>query len=101
MKVEISAEAERDLLEIEAYVASDKPAAARSLIKALLHQCKSLRSAPERGRIVGASRGIPIRRLVHGSYLIFYSVSTTEVRIYRIRHGAQLPSFLDDTDRTS
>lgn len=80
-----------ELLEIEAYVAADDAIAAERLTADLVDACMALEDAPERGPVIGSANGLRLRRLVHGQYLILYSVSVELVRIHRVVHGARSP----------
>ena len=44
---------------------------------------------PESYAVVGMLDGFPVRRKVHGNYLIFYSVDADVINVLRILHGAQ------------
>ena len=88
-QVRILRRAQIDLLEIQAYIARDNPAAAGEWIEAILDLISSLGEFPERGRmprdaILKASR---YRYLRHGEYLVFYKVLPSQVRVYRVIHG--------------
>ena len=51
--------------------------------------CLSLSRHPERFPVV-IDASEPLRRIVHGNYLIFYAVRSDHVRISRIIHSARL-----------
>ena len=94
MKVKFAAAAERELQELEAYIAQDDPAAARRTVEDIVHSCLALAHAPERGKAIAKKRGVTLRRLVRGSYLVVYSTIDDLVVIHRVRHGARSPRLL-------
>ncbi|MFQ5665311.1 MAG: type II toxin-antitoxin system RelE/ParE family toxin [Candidatus Binatia bacterium] len=81
--------AQADLLEIRAYIARDRPAAADSIVADILDLLGTLRRFPDRGAVPRDARlrRMGYRYLVHGEYLIFYKVLRSHVRIYRVVHG--------------
>ncbi len=85
----ISAEAQRDLLSVRDYIASDNPARAASYLDELLERCESIVdfpfAAPENLRNHANWRAIP-----YGSYVILYSVTDRSVRIRAVKHAATL-----------
>ena len=94
MKVVIPTRVRHEIFQIAFYVARDNPAAASRLNDALEARCLKLADNPDRGTRIATRRGIEIRRLVEGQYLIVYSVSSDEVRIHRITHAARSPRLL-------
>ena len=87
--VRVLRRAERDLLEIQAFVARDDPIAAGRLVDALVEALGRLERFPNRGarpRDERLRRG-GYRYLAHGEYLILYKVTRSGVRVYRIVHG--------------
>ena len=89
MKVVLSRESESDLFDIAVEIAKDSPRRARSYARELRASCLSLGRHPDRFRVV-IDTTEPLRRIVHGSYLIFYAVRSDHVRISRIIHSARL-----------
>ena len=94
MKVVIPRRVENELFEIALRVARDNPVAASKLADALEARCLKLADKPDRGAKIATRRGVTIRRLVEGQYLIVYSVASDQVRIHRISHGARSPRLL-------
>ena len=94
MKVSISPLAAAEIDGIEAFVAEDNAVAARRLSDDLVKRCIALGEAPARGVVVGKIRGQDVRRLVHGQYLILYSIVGDLVRIHRVVHGVRSPRTL-------
>ena len=73
---------------IFAYVSNFSVAAARRLNRRLVDAAFSLTELPDRGRLWrGAVRDL----VVIQPYIIRYVVTDDEVRILKIRHGAQRP----------
>lgn len=98
--VEITAAAEEDLREIHAFIARDRPVAARKLIAALERQVTNLEENPLRGVVIEEARllGLDYRHLLHGPYRTIYRVGSRRVWIVRVVHGARLigPDDLED-----
>jgi toxin ParE1/3/4 len=89
--VRVLRRAQLDLVEIQAYVARDRPEAAQALVDALVGRLRSLERFPQRGAVPRDARlrRAGYRYLAHGDYLIFYKVLSREVRVYRVLHGAR------------
>jgi addiction module toxin, RelE/StbE family len=84
MKVVITRAAERDLAEIQAYIAQDNVRAADRFIQRLLTACEALSTQSRRyPATVQDMRKRPL-----GDYLIFYRL-TTHVDVVRILHAAR------------
>ena len=83
----ISAEAQRDLLSIRDYIASDNPIRAETYIDELIDRCGDIVefpfAAPQNLRNHVNWRAIP-----YGSYVILYSVTDRSVRIRAVKHSA-------------
>jgi plasmid stabilization system protein ParE len=89
--VRVLRRAQLDLVDIQAYVACDRPGAAEGLIDALVSRLHSLERFPGRGAVPRDAhlRRAGYRYLTHAEYLIFYKVLTRQVRVYRVLHGAR------------
>ena len=90
--VRVLRRAQIDLLEIQAYVIRDNPAAALALIQRLLALLTRLETLSERG---GVPRDTHLRRagyryVRHGEYLVFYKVRRSLVHVCRVVHGRRL-----------
>ena len=88
MRVEISAEAERDLRKIALHIADDDPQAAMRFVSKLRAACAALSDFPERFPLVPRYEQERIRHRAVGNYLILYRVDDERVTIIHIRHGA-------------
>jgi len=88
MRVEITAEAERNLSEITLHIAEDSPAAAADFLRRLRDACDGLSDFPERFPLVGRFAELAIRHRVVGNYLIFYRVESDRVSVLHVLHGA-------------
>lgn len=88
MKVAITDPAEADLESIGDWIARDNPARAVSFVKELRQACFAIGTRPRAHAFVAHRRAEGIRRRVHGSYLIFYRV-TTLVEIVHVLHDAR------------
>ena len=90
-EVFLSQDALGDLERIVAYIAPHNPAAAERLGNQLLDMALSLRSLPERGRIVPEFRRPELREVIFRSYRIIYRTNQAGERLEIIRfwHGAR------------
>ena len=91
MKVVISAQARADLQGIGDWISRDSPRRARSFVRELVERCQNLAAKTARYPVMTTVRGRPIRRCVHGAYLVFFEIEPTSaiVRVLRILHGAR------------
>lgn len=87
-RVTFSGASRKDLADIVVHIATHSPNAALHFHDELLKRCEALSATPDMGVQVYTR----VRRLVFGSYLIFYRVMPDRVQIVRILHGArQIP----------
>ena len=86
--VRILRSAQRDLSEIAAYLRGDAPAGAERTIDDLLSGIDRLGELPESGPVPRDERlrRLGFRYLARGRYLVFYKVTRSQVRIYRVLH---------------
>jgi toxin ParE1/3/4 len=89
VKVVFSQSAEKDLEDIADWIALDNPERAGSFVAELIRTCKSIGRAPRSYPLADKSRDPTLRRHVYGSYLIFFDISTKEVEILHVVHGAR------------
>ncbi len=80
--------AERDLNEILAYIAADKPGAAARFVGKLKDRCQLLAEQPTLGKECRELRP-GYRRFSVDNYIIFYRLSGSDVEIVRVIHGAR------------
>ena len=87
-EVRIIRSAQRDLSEIAAYLRCDTPAAAERTLDELLGGIDRLGLLPESGPVPRDPRlaRLGFRYLARGRYLVFYKVTSAQVRIYRVVH---------------
>ena len=84
----ISQAAERDLDEILAFIAQDKPGAAMRFVSRLRSRCTPLARQPFVGE--DCSLLLPrMRRVTFEGYLIFFRVDRDAAVIVRVIHGAR------------
>jgi plasmid stabilization system protein ParE len=88
MKVEISAEAERDLESIGDHIARDNPARAITFLRELRSKCLGLAELPNGFPLVRRYEHLGVRRRLHGNYLIFYRREAERIVVLHILHGA-------------
>jgi toxin ParE1/3/4 len=88
MKVILAATARADLREIGLRIASDNTPRAITFVQELMDRCLSLSEHPERFP-VAVERKLPLHKMTHAGYLIFYTVGDSKVDILRIVHGAR------------
>ena len=90
MRVVFSIEARTDLSDVAAYIAGrGAQRRAWTFIRELRATCAQLAIHSGRFAVVTTYRGRSIRRAVHDNYLIYYSVSETEVVIVRVLPAAR------------
>lgn len=84
----LTAMARDDLQQIARFIARDNPVRAKSFVGELRKQCELLLEQP----VLGVSQedcAKGLRRISHGSYLIFYCQVENDIRIERVLHGAR------------
>src|SRR6266849_10971704 len=82
--------AERDLEQIRARIARDKPIAAEKFIKNLRKSVGRLRRFPYSGWMVEEWQDPRIREILYGPYRIIHRVRDNLVQIMIVIHGARL-----------
>jgi plasmid stabilization system protein ParE len=81
--------AARDCLdEILKYIAADSPLAAAKVLEVVLAAAESLSLFSDRGRIVPEMGSRSIREIFVYRFRIMYQVSSSDVRILAVLHGA-------------
>jgi toxin ParE1/3/4 len=86
--VQVNIEAEEDLIDIWANIATQNPVAADKYLRLLGMRIDSLFEMPERGAMRDdVKKGM--RMLVEGKYLIFYRVYKSRVEVLRVIHGSR------------
>ncbi len=90
-KVFLSDDAVSDLERIVAYIAPHNPVAAERMGHQLLDAALSLRTFPERGRVVPEFHRAELREIIFRSYRIIYRMSHTDhsLEVVRFWHGAR------------
>ncbi len=87
-----------DLLEIWAYIATDSPETADAWIARIVETAEVLASFPYLGRIRSELVGSP-RSLAVESFVVFYDVHPTFIRVLRVLHGSRdIPPLFEDID---
>jgi plasmid stabilization system protein ParE len=91
MRVVITGLARADLRRIDDWIARNNPRRAETFVRELVQRCSDLTIQSARYPIVTTVSGRPIRRCVHGAYLVFFEIerSSAIVRVLRILHGAR------------
>ena len=85
----------RNLREIQSYIARDSQKAARRFIDRIKRVAESLTTFPAAGAIVPEWQQSNIREVFVGDYRLIYRMTSGEVEVVTIIHGAkQLPDFL-------
>jgi len=85
VRVVLTHQAEKDLEEIDAWVARENPRRAAEFLRELRVSCRCLSDNPERFQLVDRHKSESIRRRVHGAYWI----EGDQVTILRVLHGAR------------
>jgi plasmid stabilization system protein ParE len=90
-KVFLSDDALNDLERIVAYIAPHNPVAAEQMGNQLLDAALSLKTFPERGRVVPEFRQPDLREIIFRSYRIIYRTNLKDqsLEIVRFWHGAR------------
>jgi toxin ParE1/3/4 len=87
--VRVLRRAERDLIEIAAWLERERPAVAAKHVDAILDALEHLADAPHRGARchddVLRARGF--RFVVIRTWLVFYKIHGRQVRVMRVLHG--------------
>lgn len=83
-----ASEAEEDLNEIWAYIASDNQDAADRTIDNIIKKAKALLSHPRLGR-QRDELAAGLRCLYIGNYLLFYRLSGADIEVARVLHSAR------------
>jgi toxin ParE1/3/4 len=79
----------RDCLdEILEYIAADSPSAAAKVLEVILAATESLSVFSERGRVVPEVENRAIREIFVYRFRIMYQVSSSDVRVLAVLHGA-------------
>lgn len=86
--VEISSEAESDLIQIWSFIASDNPVAANELLEQINTRCQSYAHQSELGEL-RPELGADVRSLSVGWYVVFYRPSSVGIEMIRVIHGAR------------
>ena len=99
-KVILSPRAIQDLKEIVRYISFNNPRAAQEFGRRLIDASLSLRSLPERGRLVPEFKDGITREIIHGSYRIVYRVRHDQkvVHVSRFWHAARGMPQIDRED---
>lgn len=88
MKLERTAQAEIDLIEIWQFIAKENPVAATKILKSLDARSHELLRNPKFGPARPDIKS-DYRHLVNGNYLILYRIKTNTIEIVRYLHGAK------------
>ena len=98
MKLVLTDEAQRDLIEIGDYIARDNRQRAVTFVKELRSAMSVLMERPEAFPIVPRYVHLGIRRRLYGNYLIFYRCDDVQIAVIRVLHGARDYESLLDLD---
>jgi len=75
--------------EIAAYIAADRPVAARRWVQGLFAKVATLRRHARLGRKVPEVHRDEVRQLRYGKYRIFYRIDPNRVVVLTVRHDAR------------
>jgi toxin ParE1/3/4 len=92
VKLVWTASAKQQLRAAAAYIAQDRPHAARGWILGMRNAVERLRQYPFSGRAVPEFPNSTKRELIHGSYRVIYEVHSSGVFVLSVRHSRQLLS---------
>jgi plasmid stabilization system protein ParE len=91
LKVRFTPTAERQFLNVIAYILGDSPTAARRFHIRATRALKRLERFPKSGRRIPEFPNLPHRELIVRPYRFFYRVKGSTVWVVAVWHGAQLP----------
>jgi plasmid stabilization system protein ParE len=86
-----TASARQQLRAAAAYIAQDRPNAARRWIVGMREAVDRLRQYPFSGRAVPELPNSTKRELIHGAYRVIYEVRSDGVFVLTVRHSRQTP----------
>jgi plasmid stabilization system protein ParE len=91
--VDFTRTAEREIEEIEDWIAGDSPETAARWIDGLLAVIDRLERMPSRCPLApeNESHAEEIRQMIYGRYRILFTILPGRVVILHVRHGARLP----------
>ena len=87
MEIELTAQAEADLVEIGDFIAKDNPSAAERYVRRLRDRIAALREFPEAGHRI--KKRSNVRALVERPIIIVYTVKSDRIQVLRFWHGAR------------
>jgi toxin ParE1/3/4 len=88
MRVEISAAAEKDIMEIGRFIAHDSPDRALAFVDELEAACFGLADFPKRYPSLEGAHPFDVRRRTVGNYLVLYRIVSDAVMILRVVNGS-------------
>jgi toxin ParE1/3/4 len=95
-RIEPSRAALADFDAVYDYIARDNPRAAAQVLRSLDHSIQLLAGQPKLGKVF-RHRGLRLRVLTHGDYLVFYRERPDVIEIVRVIHGRRnIPDILDE-----
>jgi plasmid stabilization system protein ParE len=97
VRVRFTPAARDQFLAAIAYIAGQRPAAARRLLKKTTTALRRLTRHPESGRRLPEFPDLPHREVVLPPYRFFYRLEKQTVWIVAVWHGAQLPDAPEGT----
>jgi toxin ParE1/3/4 len=89
VRTKFTRDAQADLVDIGDWIASDSPPHALRFVQALQAKCAAIAQMPLGFPLVPRYEHLGIRKRSHGRYLIFYRVSSDQIEILRVLHGAR------------
>jgi toxin ParE1/3/4 len=81
-----SPSAQKDIKDLAAYIARDKPSAARKWVQKLRNKCQLIAKNPELG-VIRSELGVGVRSTYLGDYIIFFRTDAQPAEILRIMRG--------------
>jgi toxin ParE1/3/4 len=87
LEIELTAQAEADLVEIGDFIAKDNPSAAERYIRRLRDRIEVLREFPEAGHRIRKRSNV--RALVERPIIIVYALKADRIEVLRFWHGAR------------
>lgn len=91
--VDFTRAAEREIEEIEEWIAADSPEASLRWLESLLDAVDRLETMPARCPLAPENHDHleEVRQLILGRYRVLFTIQPGRVTILHVRHGARLP----------
>lgn len=90
MKVLWTRNALGHLTSVYEHIAQDSPRYARRMVDRITSRSRQIAAFPRSGQMVPEYQDPDIREVIEGSYRVIYLVTSDDIRVLAVIHGAQL-----------